>query len=512
MIAGPCEFWRDHSGNPHVTIPTEGFRRHFRVNSSSFIDWLRHQYYLESKKGVPPEAMKMAISTLSAKAIYEGACHKPALRVGWDEIGDFWIDLCDDKWSAVRVSILGWERVERPLIRFLRHPGMEALPEPVRGRSIDPLWRFINCAEEDRILVLGFLLNVLHPTGPYYGLNLFGSKGSAKSTATRLLRSLVDPNEAFSQSMPTSAENLAVSAQGQWILAFENLSKLSEEESDLLCRLSTGDAFRRRKLYSDQEETIIRSKRPWIVNSIPNVVGRGDLIDRSLSVEMLVIDREQRREEGVIIEEFRNAIPGILGALLDGVELALKSLHEVRVKFAGKLPRMADVALWITAAEPALGYKQGSFLARHAEMASGSSAESAEGNSVAETIIRLAERGWDGYIKCLLEEIKKAHPDDRFIPQTPKALGNAINRLQSDLWEAHGVRIKKLPRQSGGCRVRIWKDVHQVHDLHEAKMNGELSGGVDPACPVDVHHHVHPTILAGVGKDEQCVCHEHAMG
>lgn len=509
MIAEPCEFWSDRSGNPNVTVPMEGHREHFRVNSTSFDNWLRNRFYVETKKGVPPETMKVAISTLSARAKFEGACHESHLRVGFDEIGDLWIDLCDEKWSAVRVSILGWERVENPPVRFLRCPGMEALSVPTAG-SLDDLWRFINCAEEDRILVVGFLLNVLHPTGPYYGLNLFGSKGNAKSTATRLLRSLVDPNEAHSQAMPTSAEHLAVSAQGQRVMAFENVSKLSEMESDWLCRLSTGDAVRRRTLYQDSEETIFRMKRPWILNGIPNMVSRGDLIDRALSVEMLVIDRSERKEEGVILEEFRRASPGILGALLDGVELALKSMDEVRVKFAGKFPRMADVAVWVTAAEPALGFEQGAFLARQAEMASGSSAESVEGNPVAKTIISLAEKGWHGFMKDLLEKIKEANVGDRFLPQNPRALGNVINRLKSDLWEGFGVRVEKLNRQAGGYPVRISKDVHHVHDLHGAKVNGGERGKVDPARSLEVHSNVHRAIPFAVEANEHSECGEHS--
>lgn len=507
MIADTCEYWHDPSGGRNVSVPYPGHRQHYRIESAPFGRWLRHQFYVITKKGVPDETMKRALSTLAARAEFEGNRHLSFLRVGADENGDIWLDLCDETWSAVRVSILGWERVKNPPVRFLRCPGMEALPVPTAG-SIEDLWRFINCAEEDRILVVGFLMNTLHRTGPYYGLNLFGTKGSAKSTATRLLRSLVDPNEAFSQSMPTSAEHLAVSAQGQRVMAFENVSKLSEMESDWLCRLSTGDAVRRRTLYQDSDETIFRMKRPWILNGIPNVVSRGDLIDRALSVELLPIDRSNRREEGVILDEFQKVAPGILGALLEGVLYALKSIEETREKFSKDFPRMADVALWITAAEPALGFKPGTFLARQAEMTSGASAESAEGNAVAETIIGLADDGWEGFMKDLLEKIRKDNEGDRFLPQTPRALGNVINRLKSDLFEAHRVRVEKLPRQSAGIRVKIWKDVHHVHDLHTTKPNGNARGEGAGDGKVEVQNQVHQGIPYGVEADELGVCDE----
>jgi hypothetical protein len=51
--------------------------------------------------------------------------------------------------------------------------------------------------------------------------------------------------------------------------------------------------------------------------------------------------------------------PLILGALLDAVAAALTNLPSIRLS---KLPRMADFALWISAAEPALGWTPGAFM------------------------------------------------------------------------------------------------------------------------------------------------------
>ena len=500
-LAESCEFWHDPSRTALATIPFTDHQEHYKVESTSFDLWLRHQFFKETARGVPTESMKQALSTLSARAMFRGETHEAFLRVAQDHDGHLWLDLCDDQWRAIQVTKEGWKLVTNPPVRFLRHPGMRALPVPESGQ-IDCLWPLIHCAPEDQIIVVGLLLNALHPTGPYFGLNLFGSKGSAKSTATRILRSLIDPNEAFSQSMPATAEHLALSAQGQQILAFENLSKITEAEADWLCRLSTGDAIRRRTLYSDSDETIFRAKRPWIINGIPNLVSRGDLIDRALSVELLPIDRSERREEGSILSDFKQAAPQILGALLDGISHALRTIDSIRPTFSGQLPRMADVALWITAAEPALGFEQGTFLRRQREIAAESSADAAEGSGVAITILRLADDGWEGLMKDLLEEIKSDHPGDRYLPQSPRGLGSAINRLKTDLWEAHGVRVAKLPRQAAGVSVRIWKDVQNVHDIHEDSPDEPPSDECAPDQPAKVHPNMHPEIR---GELDACV-------
>jgi len=465
-LAASCEFWHDPSGNPVATVNRSDHTEHYPIDSRAFDLWLRHQFYQQSGSGVPHESMKQAISTLNAKALFSGEEQPAHLRTARDREGNVWLNLCNDRWEAVKISPEGWKVVSNPTVRFLRQSGMRSLPTPVAG-TIDPLWSLIHCAVEDRPLIAGFLLNALHPEGPYFGLNLYGSKGSAKSTATRFVRSLIDPNEAFSQSMPRSAEDLALAAQSQQIPAFENLSKMSDVESDWLCRLSTGDAIRRRTLYANSDETIFRAKRPWIINGIPDLVSRGDLIDRTLSVELLAIHRSERREEGAIIDQFNAAAPGILGALLNAVSLALRSVECTRNEFQGRLPRMADVALWITAGEAALGFNRGTFLRRHEEMTIESSADSVESNSVAITITELAETGWEGPMKDLLEEIESSHPTDRFLPKSPRGLGNVIRRLQSDLRDAKGVHCEVLPRTATGYPVRIWKEVHNLHDLHE---------------------------------------------
>jgi hypothetical protein len=71
------------------------------------------------------------------------------------------------------------------------------------------------------------------------------------------------------------------------------------------------------------------------------------------------IAREQRRTEHELYADVDPVLPGILGALLDAVACALKNFAAVKLPY---LPRMADFAKWVTAAEPALGWKPGSFL------------------------------------------------------------------------------------------------------------------------------------------------------
>ena len=65
---------------------------------------------------------------------------------------------------------------------------------------------------------------VLRPRGPYPILAVNGEQGSAKSTLCRMVRALIDPNQAPLRSEPSDVHDLVITASNGWILAFDNLS------------------------------------------------------------------------------------------------------------------------------------------------------------------------------------------------------------------------------------------------------------------------------------------------
>ena len=136
-----------------------------------------------------------------------------------------------------------------------------------------------------------------------------------------------------------------------FVLAYDNLSDIPSHMSDALCRQATGSGFATRTLYSDDEETIIDTKRPIMLNGIENVVRRHDLADRSIIINLAVIPDEKRIPEADFWGDFEDDAPKILGAILDGVSCALRNHKTVKLP---EPPRLADFAVWVTAAEPNL--------------------------------------------------------------------------------------------------------------------------------------------------------------
>ena len=76
-------------------------------------------------------------------------------------------------------------------------------------------------------------------------------------------------------------------------------------------------------------------------------------------IHLPAIPPEKRKTEAEVWAEFEQVRPYILGGLLDAVSHALRNVGGVRLE---QKPRMADFALWATAAEESLGFESGAFI------------------------------------------------------------------------------------------------------------------------------------------------------
>lgn len=126
-----------------------------------------------------------------------------------------------------------------------------------------------------------------------------------------------------------------------------------------MCRVSTGQSFSTRTLHTDEDESIFAVKRPIIINGIEELATRGDLVDRSMIIDLPRIPANQRRTEQEFWTGFNEAHSRILGGLLDAASSALAHVNDVN---AAELPRMSDFARWVTAAESHLGWHPGTLV------------------------------------------------------------------------------------------------------------------------------------------------------
>jgi hypothetical protein len=426
-IATAAQLFHTSDGTTFADLIIDGHRETWPLRSKRFQAWLRQQYYERTWDAPSPAALSAALNVLEAQAQFDGPQRKVSVRLA-EQDGLIYLDLADEFWRCVEINANGWRIAEDTPVRFRRSAGMQPLPLPVRGGSIEALAPFVNLASDNKfVLVVAWLLGALRPGGPYPVLAIAGEQGSAKTVLSKLLRALVDPSVAPVRALPRDERELFIAASHSHVLAFDNLSGLPPWLSDTLCRLTSGGAFSTRRLFTDQDEILFTAARPIILNGIEDIVTRPDLADRAMVLMLAPIAERQRRPEHALWREFELARPYILGALLDAAARGLQMLPRVRLQ---RLPRMADFALWATACESAFR-PTGTFEAAYSNNRRDAIENMVDADPVAAHVRELmAERAqWRGRASDLLQ----AGTNRSGWPQSARALAGRLRRAQTFL-------------------------------------------------------------------------------
>ena len=270
----------------------------------------------------------------------------------------------------MRINKDGWSIADKIPILF-KNVSHE-LPQviPLQGGSIKELFEFLNVPKAEtgyspkQLLIIAWLVAAFIPDFPHPILTFYGPHGSAKTTNADVLQSLIDPSSTQSLSFPKEIDELAQIAAHHHLISFDNLSTISQQLSDMLCRICTGGGFSKRKLYSDQEDIIFQFRRVIMLNGINIALSNADLLDRALLVGL-----ERFTKFGSVSafwQKFEEAKPRILGAVFD---LLVKALNIIESVSEDNDFRMVDFARYGCAVAEALGLSADEFtLAYRANM------------------------------------------------------------------------------------------------------------------------------------------------
>jgi len=458
IIQDRCELFRDERGNTYVK--TQGktnisknkseqekeFTRILKIRSAEFNELARKFHYDATKKGLK----KLAGHT---EEVYLRTCQRK---------GEIIYDLCRPDWSAIKITRGGWEVLNKSPVSFIRTSNMRPLPTPASmpnrdtRRGIYKFLKHINIREDELPLLIGWILMAMQAgSGAYPVLVLNGSAGSGKSTAARMIRAIVDPNQADLLAIP-SPDSIKVLSEGNHIFAFDNVSKLTPQLSDALCRIATGDNQTFRRLYSDNEAVTISIKKPVILNGIADFVSRGDLASRSVKLSLHKI--ETRKTEDMAWKEFNDDLPEIFAALLDGLSHALRNIDSVQVN---DITRLADFCQWATAAHTAYGWGESDFMDAYIENVKSSHVDTLDASPFSSAIVELYDdrNGFHNRPMKLLGLLEEKYVSDksRFATgwvKTSKGVVNQLDNIQTSL-EAVGIHYRKYKDRANKTFVVI---------------------------------------------------------
>lgn len=448
------ELFQDLSGRPYVAVTRDGVRQTQDLRGTAFARWLAAAWYEDTEEVAAPGAITAALGVLEGRAAQRP---REAVHVRVANVGDrVYVDMADDRWRAIEVTAEGWRIVDTPPVRFKRRDGMLALPDPVRGGALDDLWPLVNVPEEnDWILVKAWLVAAFRGRGPFWILLLQGEQGSAKSSAAKILRNLIDPNAVPIRAAPKDGEDFMVAANASAVTCFDNLSGCPAWLSDSLCRLATGGGFSTRRFYTNDEEALFWSVRPVLLNGIDEIATRPDLADRSLLVRLPLLDESDRMEEEELDRRVAEVHPRVLGALLDATACALRRRPTVKLE---RLPRMADATRWAVAASPAMGFPDVALPEILAANRAEQDLVGLESDVVAGAVQALLhQRGkWAGKSRQLLEDLAEAAgqktASSRSWPKNEAQLGSRLKRIAPVL-RRQGIEVKELRQDNERYRI-----------------------------------------------------------
>lgn len=425
----------DITPEPFADLTENGVRRTLPIEGGTFKKLLTHRYFEATGHAATDIALRDAARVIAARAEASGVRRPVTTRIGHH--GDaVYIDLGDETGAAIEVSGTGWRLTAAPPVRFHRPAGALPLPAPERGAKLEELKHHIACASDAAFASLcAWLVYALGGVSAFPIAVITGDHGAAKTTTSRMLKALVDPHHAQDGSAPRGDDDVWARARNHRVLAYDNVSSLSAEQSDLLCKIATGYAMERRRLYSNVDVVGATVCRPQIANGIVEFANRPDLLDRALLIRLSRIPEADRKPEQEVWSAFYAARPKLLGALCDALRLALQGKDGVRCDATA---RLADFHRYALAAEPAFA-APGAFEQALRETET-EAAEIALGASlIGETVLSLMsdKSRWSGSATELLQDLRFSGGEDlaktRGFPKTASHISGDLKRIAHSL-------------------------------------------------------------------------------
>ena len=398
-------------------------------------------------------------------------------------------DLSDERWQVVKITKDGWDIVSNPPILFRRYGHQKPQVLPSENGDIKLLLPFLNLqGEDDKILFLVWLVSCFLPHIPHPIPVLYGPQGSAKSTLFKLVKAILDPSIMPFLSMPKDLNELVQRLDHHWFVPFDNLTGLSDWQSDTLSRAITGEGYCKRQLYTDDEDIIFSYRRCVGLNGINCIATKPDLLDRSILFELNRIEAGKRKEERELWSDFNNVLPKILGGCFDALSKAMSIFYAVKLD---GLERMADFTRWGFAIAEALDIGGYEFLQAYSQNIARQHEEVIQANPVALALreFMYKQKQWQGMPSELLAELRKVAEDlrldvrDRSWPKQPNSLVRKLNTLKVNLQQT-GIDYSHKARTRRGAYIdlRVRKKTYTTYIPTQMQKNQGFLGvdmGVD---------------------------------
>ena len=365
LIPSDAIFFVDQFGDTFARVDINGHYEVHPTRSDAFkriiTGWL-----IDADGKPTSEKLRMLQLTCEAKAIRANKRYALFNRYAIRD-GAVYVDLCNDEWEVARIDNTGYHilssyEMEQPLFRRYAHMKPIIVIDGGTAEDLNKYTQLVNLKGDTlRLLYRVNLAVSMIPGIPHVIVTATGSQGSAKSTLFKTIRVPVDNSETLLLSLPTDRREFVQQLQHHYMPFYDNVDALTDWQSDTLCRASTGEGFSKRTLWTDDDDRIYKYQRCCGVNGINTPGTRADFLDRCLPFTMERIKRSDRLTEQELLKQYEDLSPRVVSYLWAVISQAISNVEIVRQELKGKLPRMADYAVYGEAVSRAMGNPANAF-------------------------------------------------------------------------------------------------------------------------------------------------------
>lgn len=436
----PYPLHHDDQGTGYCSINHNGIQKIVKIFSTEFEQWISYEYYTLHSKIPNQTILKGFYNYLSVKAQRSGTEISLYNRIAYVN-GNIIIDLADGLNTAVIVNDAGRNTQVNPPVLFQRYSHQEALPQPISGGNLrDLLPLMALSSDQEKCLVLSWLVASLIPNIERNFLLIEGPPGSGKTTLAKMLKSLLDPMKGASLHLSKKDREVAQVIDHHAVPLFDNVEMISKPVSDLFCQTYSGGSYSTKALYTNDDDFVFHLTGNAIFTSVQLRNLQTDFLNRTIKIKLNTMKNINRESGSGIFSKFNQIQPQLFGALLDTLVKTIKIKERIPVP---TISRTVDFDHYCIAAAEVLGFGKDVFIkARQANerlKLKGMIAGTPLINALDNFLINNGNQ-WSGYMSQLLQQLPQYATPGDYLPQHANILSGNIKKLRHEL-ETAGIYV-----------------------------------------------------------------------
>jgi len=471
LLQASFDFYRDDEdasdSYSFFAVPKGQIKRPTQITETGrgFLSVARTLAYKHYGRAISTSALQEGVKTLFALLecgeipvnVVVVALRSAVFRNHKAELVKVVVDLGEETPAVIVIDRNGWTISEDGAsgVIFKSGPSTRKLIRPGGAADLSPLLRnlgFEPGSSQAHIvrgwLACAFVADIERPLVTFTGV-----QGSGKTTRAISLMSCINPPKEVNGSgvVGGSLNKLGdeqVKAANSYLVGYDNISHVSQEQSDFIARVVTGDSIEKRALYSNGDLYTVSYKRTGVITCISIPSFAADAMERLIILKLEPFRDGERIGRANLAAKLAQGMPNVMSAILEDVVILIRKGGEK----VSVLPRMADYYSNLVRIDPTLGDA-------YLEAFYASESEQAEASLFVQICRKAVQQSKNGvletegmeplYIVLRAVADKQGKPYLDNFPQGPRALASWLAN-DSTLLRAAGIETTR--RKVGGVR------------------------------------------------------------